>query len=89
MASEMARLWAPGMARGRIVFNARVWTPGTAKVMARVMGTGMARVSANGLATVIDSLMHRWADGAPGEFSRATAKQTASADRVLLMERGN
>jgi len=54
-----------------------------------VMGTGMARVSANGLATVIDSLMHRWADGAPGEFSRATAKQTASADRVLLMERGN
>ena len=67
----------------------RLWAPGTAKVMDRVMGTGMARVSANGLATVIDSLMHRWAEGAPGEFSRATAKLAASADWVLLVETGN
>jgi hypothetical protein len=49
----------------------------------------MAKLWANDLAQMMDSLMHSRADGAAGECSRATAELGASADVVLLAESGN
>jgi hypothetical protein len=53
------------------------------------MAIGMAKQMATGMAWMVDSLMHSWAEAAAGEFSSALAELSASADAVLPAESGN